>query len=315
MARVRATGRLRNIGLLVLATLIIGTSWPVGKLALIEIDPWTVRSITVGCSGLLVLALLRLFGKPIRPSPIEFTALAVLAAFNISGWHLLAAFGLRLSEAAHAVVIANTMPIWATFLSAWILAEKVRINSMLALCLMMAGLFTLIGGRFEIFSDRPIGLVLLLLAAWSWAYGTVLQKQLKTELDIVAIAGWQLTLGSIPIVTGMILWGAPGDLAAASSTALSAVGFGLLMNMFLYWLWFRIVDLLEAHVAAIGVAAVPVIGAVASWPILGERLEATEWGALILVVAGLILLAISKREDAAVEPQPIETSVSNKYAN
>ena len=31
--------------------------------------------------------------------------------FNISAWHLLSAFGLRASDAAHAVIIAYTMPV------------------------------------------------------------------------------------------------------------------------------------------------------------------------------------------------------------
>lgn len=294
-----------GFGLLVFLTFLLGISWPIGKLALREIDPWTVKSITVGCSGIVLLAMFRARGQSIWPRADELVVLASVAAFNISGWHILSAFGLRASDASHAAIIAHTMPIWASILSIWILAERIRLQNFLALALVLLSLTMLIGGNIGLVMARPEGIALMLLAAFSWAYGTVRQKQLEISLGVAAIAGWQQVLGVIPIVAGMMLWGTPNDLLTASSIALGAVGVGLLINGFCYWAWFTVVQIFPVHIASIGIAAVPAIGVVASGLLLGEVLSLAEWGALAFVVVGLSILAIPKADHPMAAPQKV----------
>lgn len=280
--------------LVAVSSLTAGLSWPISKIALSEIDPWTFKAITVIGSGLLLLAMTRAAGHSTKPSRRDLISLALIAVFNISLWHLLVAFGLRASAASHAVIIAFTMPIWATLLSVWLLAERIRIQSVLASVLVFGSIVVLVGADLDDVADGTIGPVLLLLAAMSWAYGTIRQKQLTTALSLTAVAGWQLLIGSAPIALGMIAWGSPGDLVTVSSAAAAATSFVLAAMILIYWAWFRIVQVFPAHVASISKVATPVIGVVASGLILNEALGLREWGALALMVAGLPLLTLQR---------------------
>lgn len=288
------------LGFILLAALTIvwGISFPIGKLALREIDPWTARSTVLVSCGVMLLFVAWILGQSLRLSHHDLISLAKVAAFNIFGWHLLLSFGLRMSDASHAVIIAYTMPVWAMMLGVWFLGESVSLRSMTALCLAIASLGFLVGGHLETVATNASALVLLLLAAISWACGTILQKKLKVELGLAAMAGWQLLLGATPITLGMLLLGQPEELVTVSSTALAATYFSIVAMTFCYWAWFKVVEIFPAHVASIGVAAAPVFGVIASGLILDENLGREEWGALILIVAGLILLTIPRTKDA-----------------
>lgn len=273
----------------------LGLSWPIGKLALAEIEPWTLRAVTTVGPGIILLFFTQFRGQALWPNRVDFEAIAATAFFNITAWNILSAFGLRVSDATHAVIIIYTMPVWATMLSAWLLAEPVGLRSILALALMTASLVVLVSGNVESLMQNPEGLTLLLLAAMIWAYGTIRQKRLKTDLGVSAVAGWQLVLGAVPMLFGMLFWGVPKDFLNASSFVLVVVSYSLISKAIVFWLWFRVIELLPAHVASIGTAAAPIFGVLASSIILAENLGAIEATALMLVVIGLIVLALPKR--------------------
>ena len=286
--------------LLVSLAAVWGVSLPLGKLALREIDPWAQRAVIVAGGGVLLLTVSWLLRQPVRPSVSDLVSLAKVAAFNIAGWHILLSFGLRMSDAADAIIIADTMPIWATILGVWMLGEAVSIRSILALTLAISSLVVLIGGDLQAVSKNNYASVILLFAAISWAYGTVLQKLLKLDLGLAAIAGWQLLLGSVPIILGMVVFGSPNALVNASSTALLATYASLPLMVFCYWAWFKVVSIFPVHVASIGVAMAPVFGVMACGPILGEQLGLKEWSALVLIVAGLVVLAMPNANNMTV---------------
>ena len=60
--------------------------------------------------------------------------------------------------------------------------------------------------------------------------------------------------------------------------------------IFCHTAYFKLVSLLPAHVAAISVLAVPVVGVVSSAWLLGEPVGLAEASALLAVVGGLFLL-------------------------
>jgi len=253
----------------------------------------------VSGGGVLLLTVSWLLRQQVRPSFSDLVSLAKISAFSIAGWHILLSIGLRVSDAADAIIIADTMPVWATIFGVWMLREVVSIRSILALTLAIASLVVLIGCDLQAVSKNNYASVILLLAAISWAYGTTLQKIVELELGLAAIAGWQLLLGSIPIILGMVVFGSPTKLVNASSTALIATYVSLPLMVFCYWAWFKVVSVFPVHIASFGVAIAPVFGVLACGPILGEDVGLNEWSALALVVIGLVVLATPNENNMA----------------
>jgi drug/metabolite transporter (DMT)-like permease len=286
-----------GIALLVTLTLAWGINWPMMKLALAEVPPWTFRSICLMVGGGVLLLLTRATGGALAVRADQLPQLALTSLFNITGWHLCSAYALLYTGSGRASIIGYTMPLWASALSVLILHAKVTERQIMALGLGMAALVLLIGNDLRVVGDAPLGALLMVAAALSWALGTVLVKRFSWQgLPVMALTGWQLLIGGAPIVLGWWLLEPVPDLGALGWSAAFGLAYATFVAMvFCHTAYFKLVSLLPAHVAAISVLAVPVVGVVSSALIVGERVGLAEIGALVLVVAGLFLLIRPRR--------------------
>ena len=104
-----------------------------------------------------------------------------------------------------ATIIAFTMPIWASLLSALILKEYIGVRQIAAIFLGVLGLALLIGPELFELGSIPIGATLMLLAAMCWATATVCVKLYPWGIGVQSLAGWQLLIGGIPITVVWLL--------------------------------------------------------------------------------------------------------------
>jgi drug/metabolite transporter (DMT)-like permease len=184
------------------------------------------------------------------------------------------------------------MPLWASVLGIWVLRTRPTARQGAALLLGMGALVLLLAKDFGAVGASPTGALLMLGAAICWAIGTVLVKKFAWDgLTVLALTGWQQLLGGAPILIGWWLLEPVPDLAALSLPAAIGVAYAVLVAMvFCQTAYFKLLSLLPAHVAAISVLPVPVVGVVSSAMILGEPVGPAEITALALVVGGLFLL-------------------------
>ena len=111
----------------------------------------------------------------------QWGRLWLLALLNITSWNMLVAFGVGMIPSGRAAILAYTMPVWAVPLSVWLLGERITRRKLLGLALGMGGLALLLGEAFVSLGAAPLGSLLVLGAALSWALGTVLQKRYPGE--------------------------------------------------------------------------------------------------------------------------------------
>jgi drug/metabolite transporter (DMT)-like permease len=281
-----------GIVLLVALTITWGVNWPMMKLALLEVPPWTFRSLCLMVGGSALLALARASGGPMRVPVRRLPALALVSLFNITGWHLFSAYALLHTGSGRAAIIGYTMPLWASLLSVWVFHARPSGRQIAALLLGMAALVLLMVKDFGALGAAPTGALLMLGAALSWAIGTVLVKKFAWDpLAITALTGWQQLIGGVPIVIGWWLLEPVPDLGALSLPAALGLAYAVFVAMiFCQTAFFKLLSLLPAHVAAISVLPVPVVGVVSSAMLLAEPVGGAEIVALILVVGGLTLL-------------------------
>jgi drug/metabolite transporter (DMT)-like permease len=242
--------------------------------------------------GGALLALTGLTGGRVTFPVRRLPALMLVAFFNITGWHLFSAYALLYTGSGRAAIIGYTMPIWASVLSVLVLHEHIGARRIAALALGMGGLGLLLAQDLGQVGTTPTGALLMLGAAVSWAIGTVLIKRFVWHpMPVMALTGWQLLIGGVPIVIGWWLWEPVPDLTALSLPGALGLAYAVLVAMiFCQTVYFRMVTLVPANVAAMAVMAVPVVGVLSSAWILGEPVGPGEAIALVLVVGGLFLL-------------------------
>lgn len=286
-----------GILLLIALTIFWGLNWPMMKMALAEVPPWTFRSLCLMVGGSTLLLLTRLGGRPALVAFDRLPQLGLVALFNITGWHLFSAHALLHTGGGRAAIIGYTMPLWASLISVFVLRVRLTAPQIWALALGMAALGLLIGGDLRTLGAAPIGTLFMLGGALCWAVGTVLIKRFDwAGMPVTALTGWQQLLGGVPIVIGWWLLEPWPDLAALSLPSAIGLFYAVFVAMvFCHTAYFKLVSLLPAHVAAISVLAVPVVGVVSSAWLLAEPVGPPEIGALVLVVSALTLLIRASR--------------------
>ncbi len=284
----------RGLFLLAAVTLIWGTNWPVMKIGLDALPPFTFRAATVPASGLLILGLALLAGQRIVAPGKAWPPLLISAFLNVTFWHGFSAFGISAMESGRASVIAFTMPLWSAILARLFLAEPISRRRALALALGLGGIGALLYPDLARFAADPMGPLMMTGSAIVWAAGTLWQKRIGLTIPILAHTGWQLFFGGLPLVAAALVFESAGA-GNWSSAIVVLVVYSIVAPLgFCYWAWYKVVALFPTHVAAIGTLLIPVIAVASGWAVLAEPFGVAEVAALALVV-GAIGLTLTER--------------------
>jgi drug/metabolite transporter (DMT)-like permease len=279
--------------LLAALSLFWGLNWPGMKIILSEVTVWWFRAACLLVGGAILMSLSALSGNRVRLWRREIGPVALCGCFAILGWMVCSAYGVSLMPAGRASIIAFTMPLWATLAAAAVLGEPLSVRKLLGLGLGISGLGVLIGPDLLILERAPLGALFMLLAAISWAIGTVLVKRTAWELPTLSNVAWQLLLSAIPVTAVALLTEPLPAPASLSLPAIAALVYIFLFPMsFCQWAYFKVVGLLPASIAAIGTLAIPVIGVYSSHLVLGEAVGVSELLALLLVLSALVLVLL-----------------------
>jgi drug/metabolite transporter (DMT)-like permease len=276
-----ARGRL----LFVLLILGWGVTWPIMRIALAEIPPFSMRmgNLFIGALTLVVIALAqgRRIGIPDARTGLHLCAAALL---NIVGFSIFTPFAQLAAATSRVTIIVYTMPIWASLLAQPVLGERLDPVRVVALLLCMAGMGVLIYPLAA--RGVPVGILFALGAALSWAAGTVYLKWARLRGDPITLTVWQIVIALIAIAACLPVFEGSLHVANAGAASLLALVFtGMIGTCISYFLWFDIVRRLPASTASLGILSVPVVGVIASVLLLGERPTLTDIAGLALIFA------------------------------
>ena len=265
-----------------------GFNWTAMKVALGEVPPWTFRSFCLGCGSAVLFAALRAGGQPLAVPRAQWRRLALLAFFNITCWNMLVAFGVALIPSGRAAILAYTMPVWAIPLSLWLLGERITRRKLAGLALGLLALALLLGEHVLSLGAAPLGSLMVLAAALTWALGTVLQKRFPMSMPAGAYTAWIMLLGGVPIFAGMLLLEDPARLRGVSAWAWAGVLYNVLVSFaFAHWAWIKIATAVPVSVFSISMLVIPAVGVLSGILFLGERPSWAEVAAMLLVLAAL----------------------------
>ncbi len=292
-----ATARL----MLVLLSLGWGTTWPMMRIALDEVPPFSMRVATMAV-GAITLAVMTVARRSSFALHGRMAAVHVVVAglFNIVSFSLLTPFAQLYAATSRVSIVVYSMPIWATLMARVVLGERITGMRAVAFALCVAGLTVLVWPLAV--AGIPAGILLALGAAIGWAAGTIYLKWAQIHEAPMAVTFWQVVVGFIAIGICQPLFEGELHLWPIKPTTLGALVFaGLVGSGIAYFLWFEVVRRLSAMTASLGVLASPAVGVVASVIMLGERPTLTDMVgfALILSASACVLLAPGTPPDLA----------------
>ena len=273
------------IGALVLLAVIWGYTWPLMKSMLTYIDPLVYAGLRTFLGGLLLLALLPILRRPMRPKAFWWTAL--LGLLQTAGFLGLMTWALEGEGAGKTAILTYTMPFWLLLMAWVVLGERLKGFQWAAVVVALAGLILVLAPW-----DLKGGWSALMAVggALCWALSAIVAKLLRKRhrVDLLSLTAWQLFLGSLPlVVVAAATWKPP---VWTSGMFIYGLVFTVVAGNCLAWiLWLYILNALPAGTAGLGMLLTPVIGITASWIALGERPGGIEGVGMLLIVCALLL--------------------------
>lgn len=276
-----------QLTLLVLLTAVWGLNWPVMKLGVTEFPALSFRALSIWLGIPVLAAGLLALKVPFRLERRYWPELLWLAATNMFVWHGCIILAVKTLSSGRAAILGYTMPIFSAVIGAWFFSAVLTRRGWLGVSAAAAGVALLLWHEFTHLAGRPVGVVLALIAAATWALGTQLLRRTRIEAATLTISFWMTVLTGI--VMGMLAmafeqpqWKAP------SFTAWWTILFNaVLIFGFAHATWFYLARGLPPVASTLSVMLIPVVGVFSGALWLGEVLHWQDWAAVALMVVAI----------------------------
>ena len=284
-----------------------GLNWPVVKIVLGTVPPFTFRWMGLG-GGALLLALVAVTQrKRLWPARQAWPRIVVGGVLTIAAFNFCTAFAQLNTSTSRAAVLTYTMPMMSAGLAwAW-LGERPGGRGAVALALGSAGIVLLAMPVFEALAlgsgAATPGLVFPLLAAFAWAAGTVAAKRWPPLGDRIVVTAWQLGFGALCGGLAALFTAEPLPAAWPLRVVVALAYHVVIATAFAYVLWYRLLASLSATVSSLTTLAVPVVGVLGAMALVGDRPSLADWLGFALVLAGAALMMLRIGPPDAASPR------------
>lgn len=274
--------------LLMLVAFFWALCFPFINLGLSSAPPLKFAGLRALIAGSTVLLLAFVLHRPLPRGWYIWTRLLIVGG----GATTLGFFGMFIGGArvtpGLATVIENTQPIVTAVLAWLLLGESLGNQRRLGLLLGFGGIVVISAPHF--FEGAPstaAGIAILLASAMGVGLANVVLKSLAGKVDVLMAAGWQLVLGSIPLLI------AGGFVERQQTVHWDSVFVFVLLVLSLFGtaaasvLWFFLLRRAAVGRLTTYTFLTPVFGLLLSFFLFGERLNIWQASGTVLILAGV----------------------------
>jgi drug/metabolite transporter (DMT)-like permease len=296
-ARRHGVSRYRNLALFLLLAALWGSAFMAIKAGLAYLPPVLFAALRYDVAGVVMLGYAAWAVDRWRPrSRAEWRLVVVGGVLLIAAYHAFLFVGERETTSAVAAVIVSLSPALTTGFARGLLPdERLAPAGLAGLLLGLAGVAVMAQpDPANLLSPDVVGKGLVLLAAASFALGSVLTRRSTAELPIETMEAWSMLLGALVMHSLSLALGESLADAAFTAEAVGALAYlSLAASGLGFLVYFDLLDRLGPIQINLVSYVAPVFAAIAGYLWLGERVTAATVAGFLLVVAGFALV---KRE-------------------
>ncbi len=272
---------------LALLTVVWGINWPIMKLGVTGFPPLTFRFICL-LIGTPVLGLALLAMKvPFRIPRIYWRELLVLSIFNMFIWHALIILAVQYLSSGRSAILGYTMPIFSAVIGAVVFQAQMSKRAWGGVAAAALGVVLLLWHELANLSGRPVGVLLALVAASTWAFGTQLLRRTQIPLPTLTLSFWMTAMTTVVIGALALLFEADRWQAPTTTHWLSILYNALLVFGFAHSAWFYLARGLPPVASTLSVMMIPILGVFSGAWALNEHLHWQDWAAMGLMVLSI----------------------------
>lgn len=255
------------------------------------VGAYGIAALRIDLAALLLLAFHRPWRRPV-PLVVRWPLLAYGATLGL--------MNLLIYQAFARIPLGIAMAIEVTGPLAVALFGSRRPRDFLWLGTAVAGLLLLLPLRNDPKLD-PLGVACACGAAVCWALYILAGKRIAAALGSDAVAWGMLVAAILVVPVGVVHAGAT---LFTPYVLLVGLAIAILSSALPYSLEMEAMRRLPAHVFGLMLSAAPAVGALAGFIVLGERLTALQWVAILCIMAASAGSALTVGHRPAIEDAP-----------
>lgn len=266
------------------------------RMIVADAPPMTALALRFLISGGIAIGLALAAGQSWRLTRGQLRSVLVFGICQNALYLGLNFVAMQTVEASLASIVASTMPLLVALLGWAIFRERLRPLGVAGLALGVGGVAIIMGSRLTQGVDLN-GLLLCVVAALALAIATLMVRGATSGGNLLMIVGMQMLVGAAILAVVAVArehWTVHWTARLVAAFAYTTLVPGLLAT----WIWFRLVARIGAVRAATFHFLNPFFGVATAALLLGESLRASDGIGVLVVMAGILAVQISKRPPA-----------------
>ena len=239
---------------LALMVLIWGANYTVAKIALTELDPFTLAACRVILATTFLFLILKL--QP-RQDPLpDRRSMAQMAFLGLTGVGLnqvLFVHGLHRTVPSHSSLVIATGPIWVLLLAAVFLDEHIGVRKITGVLISFIGVIALtLSADFSIDRSRLAGDLLTLCGVLCFSIYTITSKETIVRYGILRTTAYCHLFGTLMLLPAVFFLRSPNPGIVTYRSILAVTYMGLFASATAYLIFYRgLRDIGAAKIAAL----------------------------------------------------------------
>jgi drug/metabolite transporter (DMT)-like permease len=279
--------------------IIWGSTYLAIRVMVEDVPPLLGAAVRFLIAGLVMLAFLAARGRSIRVSPRALAGAALVGLLLPAGGNGVVTVAEQHVPSGLAALLVASVPLWVVVLRTVVARERVALGTLVGVGVGFSGLALLLLPGSRPADATTLGVVLVLIAACSWAIGSFLSPRMTMPADPLVSTAWQMVAGGAALLVGGVIAGEPLDVGLGHASAESLFALAYLITAGSWVAYTAYAWLLQnAPISQVSTYAYvnPLVAVVLGWAILDEQLAVGMLAGAGLVVASVA--AIVRRESA-----------------
>jgi len=223
--------RFKALAALGLVCFLWGTTWLASRQGVLYMPALQLAGMRQLAGGFLYMIFF--LGKGMQlPRGKEWIPVIVLSLLNFTLTNGLTTWGVKYISAGLGAIIAATFPLWIVVIHLVFSKVKLPAMAIIGLLLGFIGVCTIFYDHLADFfnPDFRFGIIISLIGAWSWAFGTIYTKQQATAFNPYFSLGIQMIISGLTLTTIVQSTGIAVPLATIPWQAWAAIAYLVLVG-------------------------------------------------------------------------------------
>jgi drug/metabolite transporter (DMT)-like permease len=283
--------------LLICLALVWGVHWPVAKIGLRDLPPFTYGAFRVA-GGLAVIVVVLVARRGLSlPDRRDLPVIVSVGLGQMAAGIAFMNLALPLVSAGRSSILVYTMPLWVGLFQLPALRASGAGRQLAGLLVGLVGIGLLLNPQSIDWQSQGqlLGSAALLVSAALWAATTIHLRHHHWHGTPLNLMPWQLLIALVPLVAFALVFEA-GRSIHWEPTAVAAILYsGPLATALAFWLSQSISRSLSPLATTMGFLAVPVVGLASSLVILGEPLTVLDLAGAATTFLGIVVVSVYSR--------------------